>query len=83
MSPRRIVATCAAMALVVGIGSWYAVSAFPLQATTSSTSEANAPGPLELAAHRVTPEKPDSAPSALRGTGPARLAVCATAPWSR
>lgn len=59
MSSRRIVATCATMALIVGLGSWYAVSAFPLrisdQARTSGSREA---GPLELRAHAVTPENP-------------------------
>ena len=59
MSPRRIVATCAAMALVIGIGSWYAVSAFPLQDTQASPStNSNIPGPLERAAHAPTPENP-------------------------
>ncbi len=59
MSPRRIVATCAAMALVIGIGSWYAVSAFPLQDTQASPStNSKTPGPLERAAHSVTPENP-------------------------
>ena len=59
MSSRRIVATCAAMALLLGAGSWYAVSAFPLQ--TAAQSRANNqlnPGPLELKAHQVTPENP-------------------------
>jgi TonB family protein len=59
MSSRRIVATCAAMALIVGLGSWYAVSAFPLrssdQARTAASYEV---GPLELRAHAVTPENP-------------------------
>jgi TonB family protein len=59
MSSRRIVAACAAMVLIVGLGSWYAVSAFPLrvaeQAKTPASLEA---GPLELRAHAVTPENP-------------------------
>ena len=59
MSSRRIVASCAAMALIVGLGSWYAVSAFPLrssdQAKDLGSMEA---GPLELKAHAVTPENP-------------------------
>jgi TonB family protein len=59
MSPRRIVATCAAMALIIGLGSWYAVSAFPLQDTKSSTAtDSSRPGPLERAAHAPTPENP-------------------------
>jgi TonB family protein len=59
MSSRRIVATCAAMVLIVGLGSWYSVSAFPLrssdQAATPGSLKA---GPLELRAHAVTPENP-------------------------
>ena len=58
MSSRRIVATCAAMALIVGLGSWYAVSAFPLNAYQSITDQKMEPGPLELKAHAVTPENP-------------------------
>lgn len=59
MSSRRIVASCAAMALIVGMGSWYAVSAFPLHATASSSSgQQPGPGPLERAARPVTPENP-------------------------
>jgi TonB family protein len=56
MSSRRIVATCAAMALVVGTGSWYAVSAFPLRIADQPAQAG--PGPLELRAHAVTPENP-------------------------
>jgi protein TonB len=58
MSSRRIVASCAAMALIVGMGSWYAVSAFPLHATAQSGAEQLGPGPLERSAHPVTPENP-------------------------
>ena len=62
MSSRRIVATCAAMALIVGLGSWYAVSAFPLRVADQAASGHHdyqmAPGPLELKAHAVTPENP-------------------------
>lgn len=59
MSSRRIVASCAAMALVVGMGSWYAVAAFPLHATEQSGAEQQlGPGPLERSAHAVTPENP-------------------------
>jgi TonB family protein len=62
MSSRRIVVTCATMAVIVGLGSWYAVSAFPLhvadQATSGRRDYQMAPGPLELKAHAVTPENP-------------------------
>jgi TonB family protein len=59
MSSRQIVASCAAMALIVGMGSWYAVSAFPLHATAQAGSEQQlGPGPLERSAHAVTPENP-------------------------
>jgi TonB family protein len=60
MSSRRIVATCAAMALIVVTGSWYAVSAFPLQvkAPSSAVTSQLEPGPLERKAHAVTPENP-------------------------
>ncbi len=59
MSSRRIVASCALMALIVGMGSWYAVSAFPLHATAQSGPEQQlGPGPLERSAHAVTPENP-------------------------
>ena len=59
MSSRRIVASCAAMALTVGMGSWYAVSAFPLHATGQSGSgQQPGPGPLERSARPVTPENP-------------------------
>jgi len=59
MSSRQIVATCAAMALIVTAGGWYAVSAFPLQTRGQSpTSSQAGPGPLEKKAHAVTPENP-------------------------
>jgi TonB family protein len=59
MSSRRIVATCATMALIVGLGSWYAVSAFPLRASSQTKNLGSMePGPLELRAHTVTPENP-------------------------
>jgi TonB family protein len=59
MSSRRIVASCAAMALIVGMGSWYAVSAFPLHDTAQSVSNRQVgPGPLERRAKAVTPENP-------------------------
>jgi len=59
MSSRQIVASCAAMALIVGMGSWYAVSAFPLHDSVQSVSERQVgPGPLERRAKAVTPENP-------------------------
>jgi TonB family protein len=59
MSSRRIVATCATMALIVGLGSWYAVSAFPLRGSSQTKNLGSIePGPLELRAHTVTPENP-------------------------
>lgn len=59
MSSRRIVASCAAMALVVLIGSWYAVAAFPLHAREQSGAvQQSGPGPLERSARPVTPENP-------------------------
>ncbi len=44
MSSRRIVATCAAMALIVVLGCWYAVSAFPLRADQINRSQRPANG---------------------------------------
>jgi protein TonB len=45
------------MALIVGLGGWYAVSAFPLHTDYQSiTDQKMEPGPLELKAHAVTPE---------------------------
>lgn len=59
MSSQRIVASGAAMALIVGMGSWYAVSAFPLHATAQSASAGQVgPGPLERRAKALTPENP-------------------------
>jgi protein TonB len=59
MSSRRIVASCAVMALALPLGTWSAVSAFPLHATgVQATQLATGPGPLERRAHTVTPENP-------------------------
>lgn len=58
MSSRRIVASCAAMALVVIIGSWYTVSALPLRGPAQLLEQRKGPGPLEQKAHTVTPENP-------------------------
>jgi TonB family protein len=57
MSSRRIVASCAALALVVATGSWYTVSALPLR-RAAQVSTQKGPGPLERSAHAVTPENP-------------------------
>jgi TonB family protein len=57
MSSRRIVASCAAMALVVIAGSWYTVSAFPLRGA-AQVVQRKGPGPIEQRAHAVTPENP-------------------------
>jgi TonB family protein len=58
MSSRRIVASCAAMALVVSAGSWYTVSAFPLRGQAAQVAQRKGPGPIEQRAHAVTPENP-------------------------
>jgi len=59
MSARRIVASCAVMALVVLGGSWYAVAAFPLRASVATFAQLpTGPGPLEQRARAVTPENP-------------------------
>jgi TonB family protein len=59
MSSRRIVSSCALMAAIVAAGSWYAVSAFPLQhSMTFVPAPQGAPGPLELRAQAITPENP-------------------------
>ena len=58
MSSKRIVATCAAMALIVALGSWYAVGAFPLVNENPQTALHEAPGPLEQKAVPITPENP-------------------------
>jgi protein TonB len=58
MSSRRIVASCAAMALVVIPGTWYTVSALPLRASLDFVQQQAGPGPLEQRAHAVTPANP-------------------------
>jgi TonB family protein len=59
MSSRRIVASCAAMALVVVTGSWFTVSAFPLRHIAAVDLQQRAgPGPVEQRARAVTPENP-------------------------
>jgi TonB family protein len=61
MSSGRIVSSCAFMAAIVAAGSWYAVSAFPLQQQHSMEfvpAPQGAPGPLEQRANPITPENP-------------------------
>ncbi len=62
MSSRRIVATCAAMALIVGLGSWYSVSAFPLRVADQAASGHHdirwRRAHSNCKAHTVTPENP-------------------------
>ena len=59
MSSRRIVASCAVMALALPLGTWTAVSAFPLRGDGGQATQlATGPGPLERRAHAVTPENP-------------------------
>jgi protein TonB len=57
MSSKRILASCAVMALVVALGSWYAVDAFPLVSPGQSTLQ-KTPGPLEQKAVPITAENP-------------------------
>lgn len=68
MSSRRVVVSCAAAALIVAAGSWYAVSAFPLQGAPATSPvpgvivAAPAPqtdiGPLERQSKPLTQENP-------------------------
>jgi len=57
MSSRRIVASCAVMALIVAAGSWIAVGAFPLRGAAAQ-EVSNELGPLEKQAKPITPENP-------------------------
>jgi TonB family protein len=59
MSSKRIVASCAVVALVLPLSAWRAVSAFPLHASFAQASgRPTGAGPLEQRAHPVTPENP-------------------------
>jgi TonB family protein len=60
MSARRIVVSCALMALVVGTGGWYATDVFPLARSVAAQTQEPLlePGPLERAAEAITPENP-------------------------
>jgi TonB family protein len=55
MSSTRIAWTCAVMALLVTVGSWYAIEAFPLRAEQDVQ---NGIGPMEKRARPITPENP-------------------------
>jgi TonB family protein len=56
MSSRRIAWSCAAMALTIAVGSWYAIDAFPLTAAAQDVQDGI--GPLEKQAKPITPENP-------------------------
>jgi len=57
MSSRRVVLSCAVMALVIGTGSWYAIRAFPLPPVAPQELLTEI-GPLEKQAKSITPENP-------------------------
>ena len=56
MSSKRIVSSCAVLALVLLSGSWYAASAFPLNLAEAQARET--PGPLEQRANPVSADNP-------------------------
>jgi TonB family protein len=67
MSSRQVVLSSAAMAVIVAVASWYAVSTFPLTEVVSaqgrtggpaSAAATSAAGPLERQAKPITPENP-------------------------
>jgi protein TonB len=67
MSSKRIVLSCAVLAIAVVAGSWYAVGAFPMMQSQTQTpgavpsaqpTRAGGPGPLEQSAKPITPENP-------------------------
>jgi protein TonB len=58
MSSKRVVASCAVMALIVVAGARYAVAAFPLQGAGSSQAVQLDAGPLERRSNAITPENP-------------------------
>jgi TonB family protein len=58
MSSKRVVLSCAVMALVVAAGGWYAVDAFPMQQQPAGGAVTGRPGPLEQTAKTITPENP-------------------------
>src|SRR5262249_49430726 len=58
MSRRRIVVSCAVMALVVAAGGGYAINAFPMKSAGAAQVEGDRPGPIERRAQPITPENP-------------------------
>lgn len=58
MSSKRVVASCAVMALIVVAGARYAVAAFPLQGAGGSQAVQLEAGPLERRSNAITPENP-------------------------
>ena len=58
MSAKRLLFSCAVMALVVLAGSWYAAGAFPLKESAGPQTLQTDPGPLEKRANPITPENP-------------------------
>jgi TonB family protein len=58
MSARRLVCSCAVMALVLAGGGWYVTGVFPLMQPLSAQELLTEPGPLEREATPITPENP-------------------------
>ena len=67
MSSRQVVLSSAAMAVIVAVASWYAVSTFPLTQVVAAQGRTGGPaaaavaseaGPLERQAKPITPENP-------------------------
>jgi TonB family protein len=67
MSSRQVVFSSAAMAVIVAVASWYAVSTFPLTQVVAAQGRSGGPspaavtneaGPLERQAKPITPENP-------------------------
>jgi TonB family protein len=58
MSSKRVVSSCAAMALVVGVGAWVTITTFPLAGAAAAQELQAGPGPLEQSAKPITPENP-------------------------
>jgi TonB family protein len=69
MSSKRVLVSCVASAIVIVAGSWYAVSAFPMQGAPVGTAprpgqivppppQADERGPVERRAKPITPENP-------------------------
>jgi TonB family protein len=58
MSSKRLIVSCAAMAMVVATGGWYATAAFPLQQSVPHVSQESSAGAPEQQANTPTPENP-------------------------